>query len=294
MVYPAEGLVESDLEESFYMDGVRFGGGGSGGGEKCSDDAGASQPVHDTKRPLPQGDEIAGPPKRRAAAVKACVALRESLHPPKLPRERPRGKPSLRDTKTVQYAAVDVSALCKALPRGRCNNCPPCLTAVVGKRRCVRSAARELGFPGALLTCMGHAAVGMLVAVAWPEDDTSYEAVVTAYDDFTMRHEITYCIDGVVETLKLWKTELNILCRCDGGEEDAAPADGDVSDGPGPKDRTPAPKLPPTVKVTVLETPDKGESPEAEGLLVVDCSDSDNEEETTRRIVADAAPAGQI
>jgi hypothetical protein len=216
----------SHSDESFYMDGVRFGGGGDVGGEDAGGatsqpppvhapkrspehsggvgdegdegDGGAAQLVREAKRSLPDDEDIAGPPKRRAAAVKARVMLKESLHPPPLPREKPplREMAPLRGTKTMKAAAVDVSALCKALPRGRCNNCPPCLTAVIGKRRCVRSAASELGLPGALLTCLGHQAVGMLVAVAWKADNANYEAIVTRFDAATMKHDVTYCMDG--------------------------------------------------------------------------------------------------
>jgi hypothetical protein len=92
-----------------------------------------------------------------------------------------------------------------------------------------------------------------------------------------------------VETLKLWKTELNVLARSD-DDADAAPADGDLSDGPAPEDRTPAPKPPPTVNVTMWQTPAKGESLEPPGhVLVVDCSDE--EEETTPHTAKEAGPA---
>jgi hypothetical protein len=94
-----------------------------------------------------------------------------------------------------------------------------------------------------------------------------------------------------VETLKLWKTELNVLARSDGGDDDdAAPADGDLSDGPAPEDRTPAPKPPPTVNVTMWQTPAKGESLEPPGhVLVVDCSDEE-EETTPPRTAVEAGP----
>ena len=179
--------------------------------------------------------------------------------------------------KTVQHTAVDVSALCKALPRGRCNNCRPCLKKLTGKARCVRSAARELGLPGALLSCLGHQAVGMLIAVAWPEDETSYEALVTGFDAGTGRHDVTYTLDGVKEQLKLYTTELNILARCDGDDGD----EGEDGVGPAQQHPTPPAKPPPTVNITVRETPE----PDPMDLPAVDCSDSD-EEEMTRHTAA--------
>ena len=47
----------------------------------------------------------------------------------------------------------------------------------------------------------GEALVGRRIEIHWPLDEAWYEALVSAYDDATKRHEVRYVDDDVVDAL---------------------------------------------------------------------------------------------
>ena len=70
----------------------------------------------------------------------------------------------------------------------------------------------------------GEALVGRRIEIHWPLDEAWYEALVSAYDDATKRHEVRYVDDDVVEALDLQKEEWRLHGRLESAVTSAGPS----------------------------------------------------------------------
>ena len=66
---------------------------------------------------------------------------------------------------------------------------------------CVPGAGTSAGTSAGMGAVSGEALVGRRIEIHWPLDEAWYEALVSAYDDATKRHEVRYVDDDVVEAL---------------------------------------------------------------------------------------------
>ena len=95
-------------------------------------------------------------------------------------------------------ASLIASLIACRCPRAfhiRCLN-PPLACVPEGDWYCLICVPGAV--PGAV---SGEAVVGRRIEIHWPLDEAWYEALVSAYDDATKRHEVRYVDDDVVEAL---------------------------------------------------------------------------------------------
>ena len=121
---------------------------------------------------------------------------------------------------------VDVTGLCRGLPRGRCDRCPNCATKLTAKQQCVRSMARDVDDPnstGALLSLVRETAIGITIGIVDRDDgDAVHECRITGYDNDGMIHTLRYLNDGEEINVQLYKKHVHVLCFT--AQEEAAGA----------------------------------------------------------------------